>query len=685
MAKNRSLKKNYQLDGWYNLLAVAFSVHFFLMSNLGPWSAPTIANHMFIKAIISQMLLTALLVYMQWKIFSESKLVNQWQFSWPVVFFAAFFIWASASVFWAVNRDFFVFKWMMLLTAAIAFYVCIRFDEKRWDIVFKAIIFSGLVTAILSFAQVYFNFKGMPQVSVPAATFGNKNMMGQFMVLASSLCFYYFCRAKVNSKMQYLYIATSFLMLLALFHGQARATWLAQIFTAVFIAGFLIFNRKKISSMIIWSRQKTAAVIIGLMLFAVTSSFVNVKDELVYKPFYGAFTERMNSITTAAAKTEGADVYVRYMIWRACLNMIEDKPLMGSGLGGFFDNMLNGYKNYRSMRTFRAHNDLLEYIAEVGIIGLLFLVIGMLGVLLAYISLLKKVDAKQQFLLTCIIAVIGGNLINSMFSFPYQLTLPQMMMAMFFAYILSVAHQHQIFEMRTIAISSFTKSIALSCAVVVMLFVWFVNVEWWGGYNRINKAMKDGSKPFKTETWIFNQEQVPIIWAVGDALYTRWPYEYVTLDMHYKSLMALGQTQQALILAERGLESAKQGLYGFYQKLFNFYLSQKNYAKAKEIMERLANVDDKYLALNNGGFDQLILMSMKLRIDPKPYYEKMQRVSEPNINTENNMVIYYLSIKDRDNATIHIKKLLEINPNHRNAKSFKNYLDNPNSQINVNI
>ena len=665
------------------------------MANLGPWTAPTIANHMFIKAIVSQLFLTTILLLMQWHIFTKAKLQETLSFSWPLLCFSAFFIWATLSIFWAVNPHFYIFKWMMLLCAAISFYICIRFDEKRWDIVFKGIVFSAFCTAILSLAQVYLGFNEVPQVSVPAATFGNKNMMGQLMVLASTLSLYYFVRSKDNS--QYLYLAACACMLLALYHGQARATWLSQIiaYTIVFI--FIYLNRSKLKDFIFWTKKKSYAALSALVFIAVLSNFN--KDG--YSSFVDTFSNRMGSIASQAQKIEGSNVTVRYMIWRACWNMIKEKPLMGSGLGGFFENMLSGYKNYKSMRTFRAHNDFIEFIVELGLIGFGLVASAILGLLYAYWRLIAILDKKQLFLLTSVSAAALGNMFNALFSFPYQLTLPLVTIACYFAYILSVAHQHQIFQQRKIAFNSIAKSGALIASIAVFSFVWYVNIDWWGGYKRINSAMKSGSKPFYTGTTFFNQEQVPIMWAVGTVLnkskryapsvhlmtelYKRWPREYVTLELHYDAFMGLGRPAIALKIAEEGLSFANQGLFGFYQKLYNHYLRQGDRDKASGITQRLANLDSKYLSINSGGFDQLILMTMKLGEDPKPQYERMKQLLKTNSNTENNMAIYYLSLKDRENAVIHITNLLELAPYHANAKAFKDYKDNPKAILNVNI
>ena len=694
--KKKNQASSRQHSALISILALAFGVHYFFMANLGPWTSPTIANHMYVKAFISQLALTALLVWHQWHIYKENIIQKSWYFSLPIVLFLGYFIWATLSVFWAVNPDFYVFKWMMIVTAAISFYICLQFDSNQWQVVFKSIIYAAFASAILGLLQIYFDVKQVPQVSVPAGTFGNKNMLGQLMVLGFPLCVYYFLQAK-NKGVFYAVVATS--LLLVLFHAQARATWLSAIIIIIILTTFLVFNKQNFHKFIVWSRQKTIIVVIALASLLTLSNF----SSSGYKPALETLNTRLGSIAGAAANTSGPNTTVRYMIWKACWNMIKDKPIMGSGLGGFFDNMLSGYKNYKSMRTFRAHNDYIETLVELGLIGFLLIAGGLLTVLYSFILLLKRLETPEAFLLVAVSAAAAGNLFNALFSFPYQLTLPLVTISCYFAYIISLALKEKIFKVKEIVLTQRAKLARLVVAVAFCGFIWFVNIDWWQGYRTINAAMKNGSKPYYTNTLVFNQEQVPIMWAVGSALnssrrygasvhlmrelYERWPKEYVTLELHYIALMRLGgkHKDQAIQIGIKGLEQGKNGLFGFYQKLFNYYLSIGDRENPRLLVEKLNNYDDEILMKNPTGYDQLIMMAMKLGIDPAPHYQRLIKQVRPNPNTESNMSIFYLSIDDRENAVFHIKKLLEMQPNHHNSKAFKRYLADPNLKLNVKI
>ena len=696
--KKLSRRQHQRQNTFISILALAFGIHYFFMANLGPWTSPTIANHMYVKAFISQLALTALLVWHQWHIYKNNIIQNNWYFNLPVVLFLGYFIWATLSIFWTVNPDFYVFKWMMIVTAAISFYICLQFDSQQWQTVFKSIVYAAFASAIVGFLQVYFDVKQVPQVSVPAGTFGNKNMLGQLMVLAFPLACYYFLQTKNRNKsIFYIVIATS--LLLTLFHAQARATWLSIIIVMIVLACFLVFNKKNLDKFIIWNRQKAIIAIIALASFLTLINF----NSSGYKPASDTFSSRFSSIIDEAGKVSGPNTTVRYMIWKACWEMIKDKPLMGSGLGGFFDNMLNGYKNYKSMRTFRAHNDYIETVVELGLIGFLLIFGGLLTAFYSFILLLKRLEISEAFLLIAVSAAAAGNLFNALFSFPYQLTMPLVTVSCYLAYIISLALKEKIFKVKKIVLTKQGKLARLVVAVAVCGFIWFVNIDWWQGYRTINAGMKNGSKPYKTNTLIFNQEQVPIMWAVGSALngsrrygasvnlmyeiFKRWPSEYVTLELHYIALMNLGgkRRDEAIQLAIRGLEQGKNGLFGFYQKLFNYYLSIGDSKNPKLLIDKIDGYSDEVLMKNPTSYDQLIMMAMKLGIDPAPYYQRLIKQLRPNANTESNMSIFYLSKDDRQNAVFHIKKLLEIQPNHHNSKAFNRYLADPNLKLNVKI
>jgi len=124
----------------------------------------------------------------------------------------------------------------------------------------------------------------------------------------------------------------------------------------------------------------------------------------------------------------GGSVFVRMHIWEVTLNMIKSSPVLGTGLGTFhiefpkfkypdfdlevpIENLLN------------AHNEYLEILAEMGVLGLgvfLWFIFGIFSYAFKYL----KNEGRESLIVTGLISGIAAMLVMSLFSVSVRLTGP---------------------------------------------------------------------------------------------------------------------------------------------------------------------------------------------------------------------------------------------------------------------
>lgn len=80
----------------------------------------------------------------------------------------------------------------------------------------------------------------------------------------------------------------------------------------------------------------------------------------------------------------------RPIFWKNTLSFFKDFPLIGTGLGTFTSLYPDWEAGGNLMRLYHAHNDYLEYLSELGIIGFIFLLGGILYMLVKFFLVWRK-------------------------------------------------------------------------------------------------------------------------------------------------------------------------------------------------------------------------------------------------------------------------------------------------------
>ena len=138
----------------------------------------------------------------------------------------------------------------------------------------------------------------------------------------------------------------TFVMFFALILSYSRGGWIASFFGMCFMGGVLLIKRH-------FSLKKLIPPLLGgiLVILIVILSSTSV-------------TKRLG---TLAQKGNLPNFRGRVIVWSGIINMIQDHPLFGTGPGTFATIFTQYQPPGIAARYFKAHNDYLQFISEIGI------------------------------------------------------------------------------------------------------------------------------------------------------------------------------------------------------------------------------------------------------------------------------------------------------------------------------
>ncbi len=209
---------------------------------------------------------------------------------------------------------------------------------------------------------------------------------------------------------------TAALLLIAIVYSLSRMGFFVAL-CSLFVTGALCFGPRMPS-------KNFRTVSLTLLALGALALFVFLPpDQLVAR-----FAE-MSASGKISADT-------RLYLWKETLSLIDEYRWFGCGLGGFestflkYQDIVNGY------RVEMAHNDYLQYLAELGFVGFGLLVAAMVGVLIPVVKGLVRVTDENRRLL--LVGCVGSFVAIALHSFvDFNLYIPAN--AMILAWIAGVA------------------------------------------------------------------------------------------------------------------------------------------------------------------------------------------------------------------------------------------------------
>ncbi len=354
-----------------------------------------------------------------------------------------FYGWAFISIFWAYNR----FESMISLldwgAGIITFLLVSNALRKPEDtkLIIHAIFMTGILLAFLGWNQYLLGVDWVQQHAPPSATFNNKNMAAQYGVLVMPLGIGLFLSAQ--KRLEYwLYALGTMLIFVFVMYTFTRNTYLN--FTGILAALILLLVLNRFYGHRLNFPKEKIFVFFFACFLALFSLMWN-KTGWIGLEYFDHLFGRFNTIGTEA-RLDGKGI-PRVAMWFNSLEMIKDHFITGVGIGNWMvyypvyqTSAIIDFEMSESVQHINAHNDYVEILSDLGIIGLGLLMLLCFTLFRTGLkTFFGHIDNPNRFIVLGVMLGCVGIGINAFFSFPFKQPAPIMV---FCAYLGILANEY---------------------------------------------------------------------------------------------------------------------------------------------------------------------------------------------------------------------------------------------------
>jgi O-antigen ligase len=403
-----------------------------------------------------------------------------------VVVLLLYVVCGGVSLLWSSNAGygFVVFmRWTAaLLLAAMAYQVRDRSDINT---IIRYIFVAGVFVAVIGCLQHLFGFDLYPQAKRPASTFANRNMAAQVAIIAwLSGPWLLWQLTERNSIAQYACAIGTAIMLTFVFYTQTRAAWISIGAQILLVVCCLLVVRARDSKLLVAKNIGLLPVMAGALFLIVLCNF----SSKGFTPVWSTVSDRLGTIVADASQTEGAATYDRFVIWRSTLEIVEDHPILGAGLGSF-DHLHQRYAVGDTLTIHYSHNDYLQSLAETGAIGALMVLMTLALLIYRGVRLVFVDELSAQGLMALAVLIsLGGIVVDAVFSFPLQLVAPTMLASVLIAVLLKLTARE-----RELDFDGVSQVVVLGALAPVATVILLLNMEFSLKLDELSAKTKAGS------------------------------------------------------------------------------------------------------------------------------------------------------------------------------------------------
>jgi O-antigen ligase len=304
--------------------------------------------------------------------------------------------------------------------------------RERLPMLVWGIHLGALAVALLGASQFWFDVKLIPQGPNPAATFVNRNFAAEFVCTTLVFSAWLIFRERRTPALAFLAATTAFHFLFLMMCG-TRSALLAS-YASFALIGLLVWKFRSLLAFRSWSSSQR--MLVPAMMAAVLLGFGFIPSGNSSPEFKGQTPMERVVKRTAAIQAGDGTLGVRMVMWNASWTMIQARPFSGVGAGTWeADVPLYQAKGSQLETDYYVHNELIQVVAEYGIVGWLFL-LGLIiyGLSSAWLALKAKTEPEMQEGLIRAVALISltALMIVSNIGFPWRLATTGVMFALCF-------------------------------------------------------------------------------------------------------------------------------------------------------------------------------------------------------------------------------------------------------------
>ena len=363
------------------------------------------------KNIVVFSLLSIVFLIMAFKYLSQKIQINA-KVSAMLLIFA---LYAFGSAFYSVNPVI-SFRWALEFTFyAGLFAAVVHISNGNKNVYFGLLniaLLSGLFVSVIGIFQYFhldFVFRVSNFTGRISSTLGNANFLGGYLILLIPVSMALFFVVE-NLIYKIIYAINTILLVVALFFSQTLNAWIGL------ALGALVFG---ILFVIYIPKYRKLIIISAIVLISIASALVfSFKpDEAIGK------LAKLGQFETFSERG-------RWIMWKSAVSMIKDRPVNGFGAGTYrvrfteYEAKLlktKEFTGYPHIITKDAHNDYLQIGSELGVLGLLLLLLFIGSVIFGAIRNLSKEENDKKVIYIGLLCSLIAFLVHMFFNFPLKI------------------------------------------------------------------------------------------------------------------------------------------------------------------------------------------------------------------------------------------------------------------------
>jgi O-antigen ligase len=311
-----------------------------------------------------------------------------------------------------------------LLVGITLFWIAVNhIDRVAVPALFRCIAIAGAIVSFVGIVQAWgVEIPRLFQVSPPSSTFGNKNMAAQYILFVLPIAFYLLLSASQRFP-ERCYAGLAAIISTYLVYTWTRAAW-GGAAVSLLILWFCLRARGFTPEELLCLSKRKWALLGGIGLFVLSMNLLPAYFLTVWRPGWKAVSSTpIEHLGNILELERGASARTRFAIWANTLAIFKDNPFLGVGKGNFQfiyplynRNVVKDPSFSAEMKAAEAHNDYVQLLAEVGILGsAAFVLILVLVARRYWRSLKEKVDPSILAVGFALIAI----LLDAFWDFPF--------------------------------------------------------------------------------------------------------------------------------------------------------------------------------------------------------------------------------------------------------------------------